>query len=99
MTKARLLVELDVSPEQADAFADMFRSEFIARSRQEEGCEQYELWREAENPSRMTIIEVWSSVEALDDHLTMDWFSEWAPRMEAAQATPLVVRKMQSVED
>lgn len=99
MEKARLLVELDVKSDEADKFVEMFREEFMTRSRKEAGCEQYELWREADNPSRMTIIEVWSSAEALDQHLAMDWFSEWAPRMEAAQATPLVVRKMVSVED
>lgn len=99
MGKARLLVELDVKPGEADAFAQMFRAEFIRRSRTETGCEQYELWRETENPARMTIIEVWSSSAALDAHLAQDWFAEWAPRMEAAQATPLIVRKLVSVED
>lgn len=99
MAKARLLVELDVKADEADAFAEMFKDEFIARSRREDGCELYELWREADNPARMTIIEVWSSAEALNTHLAMEWFAEWAPRMEAAQATPLVVRKMLSVEE
>ena len=99
MAKARLLVELEVKPEEADSFAEMFRIEFISRSRIEAGCEQYELWREAKNPSRMTIVEVWSSVEALQVHLKQDWFAVWAPKMEAAQAVPLVVREMVSIED
>lgn len=99
MAKARLLVELEVKPDEADDFAAMFRAEFIARSRTEDGCEFYELWREAGNPSRMTIVEVWSSAEALQRHLGQDWFAVWAPRMEAAQAVPLVVREMVSVED
>ena len=99
MAKARLLVELDVDVAKADDFAEMFRREFIARSRGEDGCEQYELWRDEENPARMTIVEVWRDQAALDVHLAQDWFGVWAPRMEAAQATPLVVRKMVSVED
>ena len=99
MTKARLLVELDVKPDEADAFADMFEREFIARSRAEDGCEQYELWRDSTAPARMTIVEVWRDQAALDVHLAQGWFAEWAPRMEAAQATPLVVRTMVSVED
>ena len=99
MAKARLLVELDVQPGKAEAFVEMFTAEFIARSRREEGCEQYELWRDAEIPHRMTIIEVWSSAEALDRHLAQPWFADWAPKMEAAQATPLVVRRLVSVEE
>lgn len=99
MAKARLLVELDVTPGAAEAFAAMFRDEFIARSRREEGCEQYELWRDLSAPSRMTIVEVWRDRAALETHLAQDWFGTWAPKMEAAQATPLRVRTMVSVED
>ena len=99
MAKARLLVELDVRPEEADAFIDMFRKEFIARSRSEDGCEQYELWRDPKSPAKMTIVEVWSSREALDVHLKQDWFAVWAPKMQAAQATPLIVRELDSVEE
>lgn len=99
MAKARLLVELDVRPQEADTFIAMFREEFMARSRTEAGCEQYELWRDSKTPTKMTIIEVWSSREALDAHLKQAWFAKWAPKMEAAQATPLVVREMVSVEE
>ena len=99
MGKARLLVELDVDPAKADDFVDMFKAEFIRRSRSEEGCEQYELWRDQANPARMTIIEVWTEAGDLDRHLEQPWFADWAPKMEAAQATPLVVRNMVSVED
>lgn len=99
MAKARLLVELDVNPDTADAFVELFKAEFISRSRTEDGCEQYELWRDTQNPAKMTIIEVWSSQAALDVHLGQDWFAEWAPKMEAHQATPLVVRTLGSVED
>lgn len=99
MSKARLLVELWVEPSGADAFAAMFRAEFIARSRQEPGCETYELWRDRDDPARMTIIEVWSSQADLDRHLALPWFAEWGPVMDAAQRVPLVVRHMVSVED
>ncbi len=99
MAKARLLVELDVKPDLVDEFTTLFEREFIARSRTEDGCEQYELWRDGENPAKMTIVEVWSSQAALDAHIAQDWFGTWAPKMEAAQATPLVVRKMVSIED
>lgn len=99
MTKMRLLVVLDVKPEQAEDFVAMFRDEFITRSRSEQGCEQYELWRDADNPNKMTIVEVWTSKADLDTHLAQDWFAVWAPNMEAMLATPLVVRMLSSIED
>ncbi|MCT4608857.1 MAG: antibiotic biosynthesis monooxygenase [Pelagimonas sp.] len=99
MSKIRLLVELDVKPEQAEAFATMFREEFISRSRSEQGCEQYELWRDSEDQSKMTIVEVWSTQADLDRHLAQDWFAVWGPKLEAMQATTLVLRKLSSIED
>ncbi|MCP4317869.1 MAG: hypothetical protein GY789_18055 [Hyphomicrobiales bacterium] len=99
MVKARLLVELDVNPEEADAFRKMFHEEFMSRSRCEGGCELYQLWHDPNAPHKMTIIEVWSSQAHLDAHLAQEWFAEWAPRMEAAQATPLQVRVMANFED
>lgn len=96
MSKVHLLVELDVKADQVDAFIDMFRTEFIARSRGEAGCEYYDLWHGPDDPTKMTIVEIWSSQPALDTHLAQQWFAEWAPRMEAMQATPLVVRTMAS---
>jgi quinol monooxygenase YgiN len=40
----------------------------------------------------MVIVESWASRADLDRHLAQAWFSQWAPRLEAAQETPLVVR-------
>ena len=103
--KARLLVELQVKPDEADAFVSMFHSQFIARSRAEDGCERYELWRDVSDANgagggavAMTIVEVWRDKHALDAHLAQDWFAEWAPKMEAALDKPLVVRTMVSAE-
>lgn len=98
MGKARLLVELDVLPGQVDAFISMFQKEFISRSSQEEGCEFYELWRDPASQSKMTIVEIWSSQKDLDAHLAQAWFADWAPKMEAMQAAPLLVRALISTE-
>ncbi|MBO9479138.1 antibiotic biosynthesis monooxygenase [Shimia sp. R11_0] len=99
MAKARLLVELDVKADSIEEFVAMFREEFMTRSRSEQGCEQYELWRDSTSATKMTIVEVWSSQADLDTHLAQDWFSIWGPKLEAMQATPLVVRALSSIED
>jgi len=99
MAKARLLVELNVKPDQVEAFIAMFKTEFMSRSRSEDGCEFYELWQDPKEPNRMTIVEVWTSQAHLDTHLGQAWFADWAPKMEEMQDTPLVVRAFSSVED
>lgn len=94
MNKVRLLVEMDVKPDLVSDFCKMFRTEFITRSRGEQGCEFYDLWQDPESPEKMTIVEIWSSRADLDRHLAQDWFDEWAAKMEAMQNTPLVVREL-----
>lgn len=96
--KTRLLVELDVKPEKIAEFQTMFRDEFISRLRQEVGCEQYELWHDLEAPHKMTILEVWTTKADFEAHLKQSWFAEWAPKMEAMQATPLIIRNLESFE-
>ena len=96
MTKVHLLVELDIKPDQVDRFAKMFRAEFISRSRTEPGCEFYQLWQDVERPEKMTVGEIWSTRAHFDAHLAQDWFAVWAPKMDAMQSTPLVVRKLAS---
>lgn len=96
MSKVHLLVELDVRADQVREFTDMFCKEFIARSRTEDGCEYYDLWQSPDHPTKMTIVEIWSSQSALDTHLAQQWFAEWAPQMEAMQVTPPMVRSMVS---
>lgn len=94
MSKVCLIVDLDVAPDKVEAFAKMFRTEFITRSKTEAGCEVYELTQDPETPTKMTIVEIWSDAEALKTHANLPWFAEWAPKMRDMQNTPLVVRRM-----
>jgi quinol monooxygenase YgiN len=87
-----LIVELHVKEGEAAAFAAMFRREFVARSRAEQGCAFYDLWASHDDPHRMAIVERWACRADLDRHLAQPWFADWAPKMEAALRAPLVVR-------
>jgi len=92
MNTVNLLVELHLKDSEAKPFAEMFRREFISRSRTESGCQLYDLWVDSKDATRMTIVERWESQAALDVHMAQDWFKIWAPKMEAALQEPLVVR-------
>ncbi len=99
METVHLLVELDVKPGEEAAFIEMFKTRFITRSRAEKGCEFYQLWRDSENPCKMTVVEVWSSQADLDTHLAQAWFGRWGPKLEAMLTAPPVVRTLASVGD
>lgn len=59
--------------ENADAFTAIFRDEFIGRTRLEDGCLLYDVWRSNSDPLTAVLIESWSSQQALDTHLAQDW--------------------------
>lgn len=59
--------------ENAQAFAVLFRDEFIGRTRKEDGCLMYDVWQSNADPLTLVLIESWSSQAALDTHLAQDW--------------------------
>ena len=93
-----IIVEFDVNPEKAEAFAAMFNREFVPRSMAEAGCELYELWRNPDDRAKFTVVERWTTKAHHDAHLAADWFQDWSPVMESFQATPLVIRWMEMTE-
>jgi quinol monooxygenase YgiN len=64
----RHVVTIRVTAGGAASFASAFEALRTA-SRQEEGCEQYELFQSLEDPDTLVILERWASQELLDKHL------------------------------
>jgi quinol monooxygenase YgiN len=62
--------------EKANAFAAIFRDEFIGRTRLEEGCLLYDVWRPNTDPLTLVLVESWTSQQVLDAHLAQDWLKE-----------------------
>lgn len=68
------------SAENANAFAALFRDDFIGRTRKEEGCLLYDVWRANDDPLTLTLIEAWSDQRTLDQHLAQAWMKEKLPQ-------------------
>jgi quinol monooxygenase YgiN len=66
----RLVVTFMAQPGKGKAFADAF-APMIKEVQQEKGCEQYELFRGAENPDKLVLLERWATSEDLDAHLEL----------------------------
>lgn len=61
---------IDAKPEYASAVESALRG-VIAASRAEDGCLQYELNCDIDNPSRLVMIERWRDEQALNRHSNM----------------------------
>ncbi len=67
----RHVVTIQVAPGQAAAFVEAF--EALAKvAREEEGCEQYELFQSVADPDRMVMLERWTNQDLLDRHMAAE---------------------------
>lgn len=64
----RHVVTIQVAHGRADDFAAAFTA-VQAIARQEEGCEQYELFESLDEPDKLVLLERWASHELLDKHM------------------------------
>jgi pentatricopeptide repeat protein len=53
--------------------------ELIEKTRKEEGCISYSLFRDIEDDSILTMIEEWKSKDALDKHFKTEHFTRLVP--------------------
>ena len=67
----RHVVTIQVAPGRADDFAGAFKT-VQAIAQQEEGCEQYELFRSMDEPEKVVLLERWASQELLDKHMAAE---------------------------
>jgi len=63
----RLVISIAAAPGKGSEFARAFKPRCEA-SRQDPGCLQFELFQSVFDPDRFTLLELWESQAALDNH-------------------------------
>jgi quinol monooxygenase YgiN len=76
--QVHVVAHIHALPEKIDAVRSVLEG-LLAPTRQEAGCIEYDFYEDADDPSKFTFIETWSSREALDAHLK-------TPHLEAGAA-------------
>jgi quinol monooxygenase YgiN len=74
----RHVVTIQVAPGKAAEFADAF-TVLQAIAQQEEGCEQYELFRSLDDPDKVVLLERWTTQASLDEHMRAEGTRNTAP--------------------
>ncbi len=73
-----VIAELRIRTEMADkAFAAARK--MVAATLTEDGCISYDMHQSVTDPSRLVVVERWSSREALSRHLETPHFKGWRP--------------------
>jgi len=80
MSKVRVHVTFKFpTAENATAFGNLFRDDFIPRTVKEEGCLLYDVWQPNDDPLTLVLVESWASQQTLDTHLAQAWMKEKLP--------------------
>jgi quinol monooxygenase YgiN len=64
----RHVITIQVAPGRAAEFAAAFEA-LRSTVREQDGCEEYDLFQSLEEPDRVVILERWNSQERLDRHM------------------------------
>jgi quinol monooxygenase YgiN len=63
----RLVITITAAPGKGAEFAQAFKPR-CEESRKDPGCQHFELFQSTSDPDRFTLLELWDSQEALDNH-------------------------------
>jgi quinol monooxygenase YgiN len=82
-----LTATLVSKPEKRDELAELLVS-FVAKSRSEDGCLEYNLQVSDEDPNTFLFYENWVSKAHLDQHMALPYQLEWFDRQPELLAQP-----------
>ncbi len=74
----RVVAKNQVKPDKIQEFMDLCKN-LVEESLKEEGCIEYGVYQEVENPGILTMLEEWKDKKSLDEHLNSNHFKEIFP--------------------
>jgi len=77
----KVVAHIEVDPAHID-FVMEVQKEAVQYTLKEKGCIEYTLFKDLENPNKLTFVEMWETKEDLQAHLTTKYFIEKGQRLE-----------------
>jgi quinol monooxygenase YgiN len=74
----RVVAKNQVKPENVQEFMDLCKK-LVGETLKEEGCIEYGVYQELENPEILTMLEEWEDESSLDQHMKSNHFREIFP--------------------
>lgn len=90
-----LIATIDVQPDHVDEVLSALKA-VMAPSRQDEGCEHYQLNRDPDSATIFYMVEQWASPEALDAHVNTPHFKALVSALEGKGE--LSIKQLETVD-
>mmetsp|Transcript_18634 Transcript_18634/g.17943 ORF Transcript_18634/g.17943 Transcript_18634/m.17943 type:complete len:140 (-) Transcript_18634:277-696(-) len=71
-----VVVEAEIQPDRMDEFLDLIKKD-AEGSREEEGCQRFDVLRMKDNPNKFIFYEVYDNVDAVTFHKKQSHFDLW----------------------
>jgi quinol monooxygenase YgiN len=82
-----VVTHVDVMPKFTDAGRDLLK-QFAADSRKDAGAVRIEVLEELGRPNHSTVVEIWSSRQAYDDHLAAEHTRAYRAKLQPMLGSP-----------
>ena len=82
-----VVTHVDVMPKFTDPGRDLLK-QFAADSRKDAGAVRIEVLEELGRPNHSTVVEIWSSRQAYDDHLAADHTRAYRAKLQPMLGSP-----------
>ncbi|MGI6766821.1 MAG: putative quinol monooxygenase [Lentihominibacter sp.] len=84
---------LTVPKENKGKFISMCE-ELVKKTREEEGCIDFDIYEDVEKDTEVAFIERWKDVRAIEIHCQMEFFGRIVPKiMELCEGDPILAEK------
>lgn len=81
MAELRIVASIEVKNSHKEAVINAFHK-VVDGTRKETGCISYDLFEDLENSLKFTILEVWKSQEAIDEHNNSSHFKAFVEAID-----------------
>lgn len=92
----RVVARASIKPEKIEAAKALFAG-LVAPTRAEDGCIQYDLLQNQQDPTDFTFVEEWESSEHLEAHLKSAHIADMLSKIGELSAAPSDVRRYDQV--
>ncbi|MCL1996120.1 MAG: antibiotic biosynthesis monooxygenase [Defluviitaleaceae bacterium] len=87
-----LLVQFEVAQNKHNEVFDVFKN-LVKSSQEEEGCIEYDLYQELNDPNKFSLIEKWKDQAAIDFHNSTPHFLNNIDKVKELAGKSLVVNR------
>jgi len=84
----KVVAKHSIKPEKLDEFIKLGKQLAESTNKEDKGCIHYQLYQDINNPTTVSMLEEWESMEAIEAHLKAQHFLDILPALRECLIPP-----------